>query len=140
MSKILILCTGNSCRSQMAQALLNSFDPCLEVYSAGTEPAKEVHPLTLEVMKEIDFDLSRNKPEPVEKYLDQYFDYVITVCDEAKETCPVFTGEVKNRLHMGFEDPAAFEGPEEQKKEEFRKIREQIKKEFRRFFEQNLAG
>jgi arsenate reductase len=124
----------------MAQAILNSFDPCLEVYSAGTDPAKEVHPLTIEVMKEIDFDLSRNIPETVEKYLDKNFDYVITVCDEAKENCPVFLGNVKTRLHIGFEDPAAFDGPEEQKRKEFRKIRDQIKRDFKLFYDENLSS
>jgi len=140
MSKILILCTGNSCRSQMAQAFLMSYDPCMEVYSAGTEPSPEVHPLTIEVMKEIDFDLSRNKPQPVEKYLNEKFDYVITVCDEANEACPIFTGEVENRLHIGFDDPAAFVGNEEEKKAEFRKIRDQINKRFRKFFIENIES
>ncbi len=139
MAKVLILCTGNSCRSQMAQAFLASCDPCIEVYSAGTEPAEKVHPLTIEVMKELDFDLSRNKPESVEKYLNQAFDYVITVCDEANEACPVFTGEVKERLHIGFEDPAVFEGTEEEKKNKFREIRDQIDREFKKFFLQNLS-
>ena len=138
MSKILILCTGNSCRSQMAQAFLMSYDPCLEVYSAGTEPSKEVHPLTVEVMKELDFDLSRNVPQNVDKYLNHSFDYVITVCDEAKEACPVFGGEVDERLHIGFEDPAVFIGTEEEKKAKFREIRDEINRDFKRFFKENL--
>jgi len=140
MSKILILCTGNSCRSQMAQAFLTSYDPCLEVYSAGTEPSSEVHPITIEVMKEMDFDLSRNLPQSVDKYINKPFDYVITVCDEANESCPVFTGKVDKRLHIGFEDPAVFEGTETEKREEFRRVRDEIKQRFREFFEQNLSN
>ncbi len=139
MSKILILCTGNTCRSQMAQAFLNSFDPCLEVYSAGTEPGNQVHPKTIQVMKELDFDLSRNKPENVNKYLNRNFDYVITVCDEANETCPVFMGSVKNRLHIGFEDPALFTGTEKEILNKFREIRDQIKEEFKEFFKENIG-
>ena len=138
MSKILILCTGNTCRSQMAQAFLNSFDPCLEVYSAGTEPGNEVHPKTIQVMKELDFDLSRNKPEDVNKYLDRNFDYVITVCDEANETCPVFHGKVKQRLHIGFEDPALAKGTDVEVLKKFREIRDQIKAKFKEFFDKNI--
>ncbi len=139
MTKILILCTGNTCRSQMAQAFLNSFDPCLEVYSAGTEPGNKVHPKTIQVMKELDFDLTRNTPENVNKYQDQNFDYVITVCDEANETCPVFMGNVKNRLHIGFEDPALATGTEEEILYKFREIRNQIRKKFREFFDKNIS-
>jgi len=140
MSKILILCTGNTCRSQMAQAFLNSFDPCLEVYSAGTEPGNEVHPKTIQVMKELDFDLSRNKPENVNKYLNRNFDYVITVCDEANETCPVFHGKVKQRLHIGFEDPALAKGTDEEVLKKFREIRDQIKAKFKEFFDKNISA
>jgi len=103
---ILILCTGNSCRSQMAEAYLKSLDPRLEVRSAGTSPASRVHPKAVAAMKEIGIELSVARPKPVEGFLRQAFTYVITVCDNAKETCPVFTGSVKHRLHIGFDDPA----------------------------------
>jgi len=101
--KILILCTGNSCRSQMAQGFLQSFDDRLTVRSAGTVPAAQINPMAVEVMKERGIDISGNTPHNVLEYIDEPWDYVITVCDDANETCPVFLGSVKNRLHMGFE-------------------------------------
>lgn len=131
--KILVLCTGNSCRSQMAEAFLKSFDRNLEVYSAGTAPAGRVHPKAIQVMKEVGIDISANKTKTVQQFLSQPFDYVITVCDNAKETCPFFTGKVEHRLHMGFEDPAEATGTEEEILSVFRKVRDEIKKEFRRF-------
>jgi len=137
--KILILCTGNTCRSQMAEAFLLSFDPDMEVYSAGTEPGEKVHPKTIEVMKELDFDLSRNKPEPVEKYLNQSFDYVITVCDGAQESCPVFNGKVKEQLHIGFDDPAEAVGTAAEITQEFRRIRDEIQQEFKKFYQEKIA-
>ncbi len=96
--KILILCTGNSCRSQMAEGFLKSFDKNLEVFSAGTKPAEKVNPFAVKAMSEIGIDISKGVAENVDKYLSQSFDYVITVCDNAKETCPVFMGDVKHRL------------------------------------------
>ena len=108
--RILILCTGNSCRSQMAEGFLKSLDPSLEVYSAGTLPARHVHPKAVRVMAEAGIDLSSKMPKNVEQFLHEAFDYVITVCDNARETCPVFFGEVKQRLHFGFEDPAEAAG------------------------------
>ncbi len=132
--KILVLCTGNSCRSQMAEAFLTSFDKDLEVYSAGTEPAAEVHPKAILVMREKGIDISGNKPKPVDEFLDKNFDYVITVCDDAKETCPAFLGKVKNRLHIGFEDPAAAKGTEEEILSVFRKVRNQIRNAFFTFY------
>lgn len=125
--KILILCTGNSCRSQMAEGLLKSFDDKLEVYSAGTNPSSRVHSKAIRVMKEVGIDISQNVPKNVDRFLDQSFDYVITVCDNAKETCPVFTGKVKHRLHIGFEDPADATGTEEEIIAVFRKVRDEIK-------------
>ncbi|MDP1994448.1 MAG: arsenate reductase ArsC, partial [Ignavibacteria bacterium] len=101
--KILILCTGNSCRSQMAEGFIKSFDPELEVYSAGTNPSKQVHPKAIQVMKEVGIDLSKNHPKMVDKFLNESFDFVITVCDNAKETCPVFIGKVGKQFHIGFE-------------------------------------
>jgi arsenate reductase len=132
--KILILCTGNSCRSQMAEGFLKSFDPELEVYSAGTKPADKVNPKAVQVMKEVGIDISNGIPEDVEKYLTQEFDYVITVCDSAKETCPVFIGKVGKQLHIGFEDPAEATGTEEEILAVFRKVRDEIKEEFYKFY------
>ncbi len=118
----------------MAEAFLKSFDRNFVVYSAGTFPSKNVHPLAIKVMKEEGIDISQNNPKSVDIYLKETFDYVITVCDDAKETCPVFTGKVKKRLHIGFEDPAKAKGSEEEKLAKFRQIREQIKKEFSNFY------
>lgn len=128
--KLLILCTGNSCRSQMAEGFLKSFDRNLEVYSAGTSPADEVHPKAIRVMAEAGIDISSRKPERVDKFLEDSFDYVITVCSDAKENCPVFLGDVKERLHIGFEDPAKATGTEEEILQEFIKIRDDIKRKF----------
>jgi arsenate reductase len=128
--RILILCTGNSCRSQMAAGFLKSFDKNLEVYSAGTKPAEKVNPFAVKAMKETGIDISKAVPEDVEKYLSGSFDYVITVCDNAKETCPVFIGDVKRRLHIGFEDPADAKGTEEEIIFVFRQVRDKIKKDF----------
>lgn len=138
--KILILCTGNSCRSQMAEGFLKSFDPNLEVYSAGTKPAESVNPFAIKAMSEVGIDISKNKAENVDKYLSESFDYVITVCDNAKETCPVFIGKVKNRLHIGFEDPADAVGTEEEVMPVYRKIRDEIKNEFYTFYLQKIKG
>ncbi|MEW5844093.1 MAG: arsenate reductase ArsC [Bacteroidota bacterium] len=132
--KILILCTGNSCRSQMAEGLLKSFDDKLEVYSAGTNPSSRVHSKAIQVMKEVGIDISQNVPKNVDRFLSQSFDYVITVCDNAKETCPVFTGKVKHRLHIGFEDPAEATGTEEEIIAEFRKVRDHIRIDFFNFY------
>ncbi len=140
MTKILILCTGNSCRSQMAETFLKSFDKNLEVYSAGTQPSKEVHPNTIKVMQELNFDLSSNRPKNVNKFIDTPFDYVITVCDGAKESCPVFSGNVKHRLHIGFDDPAEVKGTEQFVLSEFRRIRDEIKNRFHDFYLSKLKA
>ena len=138
--RILILCTGNSCRSQMAEGFLKSFDNELEVYSAGTNPSNKVNPNAVRVMNEIGIDISDRKPEDVEKYLDQEFDYVITVCDNAKENCPVFIGEVKERLHIGFEDPADAIGTDKEVLSVFRKVRDEIKKDFYEFYLEKIEA
>lgn len=132
--RILILCTGNSCRSQMAEGFLKSFDPNLEVYSAGTKPAEKANPRAIQVMKEIGIDISNGVPEDVNIYINQSFDYVITVCDNAKETCPIFSGSVGKKLHIGFEDPADASGSEEEILSVFRKVRDQIKRDFYHFY------
>lgn len=139
-TKILILCTGNSCRSQMVEGFLKSLDPELDVYSAGTNPSKQVHPKAIQVMKEVGIDLSKNYPKMVDQFLGESFDYVVTVCDNAKETCPVFIGKVGKQLHIGFEDPAEATGTEEEILFEFRQIRDEIKKEFYKFYEEILKG
>ncbi len=131
--KILILCTGNSCRSQMAEGFLKSFDPALEVYSAGTAPSEGVHPLTVKVMKETGIDISEGYPKNADEFINMDFDYVITVCDNAKEVCPIFAGNVKHRLHIGFEDPAEATGTEEVLKV-FRKVRDEIERDFADFY------
>ena len=132
--KILILCTGNSCRSQMAEGFLKSFNPDLEVVSAGTKPSSEVHPKAIEVMRESFIDISKNKPKNVEQLLGQSFDYVITVCGGANENCPAFIGNVKQRLHIGFDDPAEASGTEAEILATFRRVRDEIKNEFFNFF------
>jgi arsenate reductase len=137
--KILILCTGNSCRSQMAEGLLKSFDNSLEVYSAGTNPAVQVHPKAIQVMNELGIDIGANIPKSVDQFLNQPFDYVITVCDHAKETCPVFLGNVKHRLHIGFEDPAEARGTEEEILAAFRNVRDEIQERFRQFYFETIS-
>jgi len=132
--KILILCTGNSCRSQMAEGFLQQLGSDLQVYSAGTQPAEEVNPYAIQVMKEIGIDISKNKPKNVAEFLDTDFDYVITVCDDANETCPVFIGKVKHRLHIGFDDPAKATGTAEEIISAFRKVRNEIQEEFKKFY------
>ncbi len=127
--RILIVCTGNSCRSQMAQGILQSFDKNIEVRSAGTAPGREVNTWAIKVMAEAGIDISHNYPKPVEMYLNYEWDYVITVCDQARESCPVFIEKVKHRLHFGYEDPTFLGGTEEHIIDEFRKLRERMKKE-----------
>jgi len=136
--KILILCTGNSCRSQMAEGFLKSFDDKMEVYSAGTEPSGQVHPKAVQVMADLGIDLSKNKPKSVNEFLNIGFDYVITVCGDAKESCPMFTGEVKHRLHIGFDDPADATGTDEFILSEFIRIRDEIKRDFTKFYKENI--
>jgi len=136
--RILVLCTGNSCRSQIAQGFLKSFDKDLEVHSAGTFPASKVNPRAIKVMAEAGIDISMNKTRSVDKFLNDQWDYVITVCDDANETCPVFPGKVKHRLHIGFEDPSLITGTDEFIMGEFRRIRDQIKKEFHKLYIQKI--
>ncbi|MBO7203252.1 MAG: arsenate reductase ArsC [Paludibacteraceae bacterium] len=132
--KVLILCTGNSCRSQMAHGILQSFDKSLEVYSAGTQPVSQVNPLAVEVMKEIGIDISSYAPKNVGIYLDDAWDYVITVCGGANETCPAFIGKVGKRLHIGFDDPSDAKGSEEFIISEFRRVRDEIRKRITEFY------
>jgi len=132
--KILVICTGNSCRSQMAEGFLKSFDKTLEVFSAGTHPADKVNPNAVKVMKEIGIDISHHKPELVDNYIDREWDYVITVCGGAKEVCPAFIGKVKSRLHIGFDDPADAVGSEEEVMAVYRRVRDEIRNGFLNFY------
>jgi len=136
--KILILCTGNSCRSQMAQGFLQSFDKNIKVYSAGTQASGKVNDKAIEVMKEVGIDISLHTSDPVDKYLNEEWDYVITVCDGANENCPVFPGKVTHRLHIGFEDPSHAKGTDEFIWSEFRRVRDEIKNKFYEFYVKNL--
>jgi arsenate reductase len=138
--KVLILCTGNSCRSQMAHGFLQSFDAKLTVCSAGTNASGKLNPKAVEVMKEAGVDISHHTSDSVEKYLDEEWDYVITVCGGANESCPMFTGKVKHRLHFGFEDPSEAVGTEEFIMSEFRRIRDDIKKRFAEFYVKDIEG
>ncbi len=128
--RILILCTGNSCRSQMAHGFLQSFDKNLEVHSAGTKPAECVNPNAIKVMKEVGIDISQHKPKSVEIYLNDEWDYVITVCGGANESCPMFVGNVKHRLHISFDDPSKTNGTAEFINREFRRVRDEIINDF----------
>lgn len=136
-TKILIICTGNTCRSQMAEGFLKTLNPDLEVYSAGTRAEKNVNQYAVKVMAEKGIDISEQIPKSVDIFLEKAFDFVITVCDGAKEVCPVFTGKVKHRLHMGFEDPADAKGTENEKLVVYRKVRDQIEDEFYAFCKNN---
>jgi arsenate reductase len=137
--RVLILCTGNSCRSQMAEGFLKSFDKNLEVFSAGTKPAEKVNPFAVKVMQEVGIDISKGIAENVNKYLEQSFDYVITVCDNAKEICPIFIGKVKHHLHIGFDDPADAVGSEEEILPVYRRVRDEIKRDFYKFYAYGLS-
>ncbi len=138
--KILILCTGNSCRSQMAEGFMKFFAPEADIESAGTNPSTQVHPKGIQVMKEVNIDISENKPKRVDQFLDSAFDFVITVCDGVKETCPVFTGKVGKQLHIGFIDPAEVSGTEEEILTVFRNVRDQIRNDFFRFYKEYLIS
>jgi arsenate reductase (thioredoxin) len=131
---ILVICTGNSCRSQMAEGFLKSFDPRMNVFSAGTKPEKIINPYAVMVMKEAGIDISSQIPKSIDLFINEEFDYVITVCDNAKVTCPFFIGKVSHRLHQDFEDPAMAKGSEENVLQTYRKVRDQIEKYFKQFY------
>jgi arsenate reductase (thioredoxin) len=133
MMKVLILCTGNSCRSQMAEGLLRAAAAGLfEVHSAGVNPAERVHPKAIAAMKEIGMDLENQRPKSVDLFLHEAIDTVITVCDHANEVCPVFPGPV-DRYHWSFEDPGHRSGTEEEIRAAFRETRDAMKKVFEAF-------
>jgi arsenate reductase len=137
--RILILCTGNSARSQMAEGWMKSFDAGLQVHSAGTKPAARVHPAAIAAMHEVGIDISGNQPKNVDQFIGDPFDFVITVCDEANQTCPVFTGQVRRRVHIGFEDPAKAEGSPEEVLGVFRRVRDQIRDGFFAFYSNEMT-
>jgi arsenate reductase (thioredoxin) len=125
-TRVLFLCTHNSARSQMAEGLLRHLaGDRFEVMSAGTE-ATHVRPQAIKAMAELGVDISRQDSKTLERYLGEPFDYVVTVCDDANEACPVFPG-VKNRLHWSFRDPSRAEGSEEERLEVFRAVRDEIR-------------
>jgi len=136
--KVLILCTGNSCRSQMAHGFLQSFDKNLIVCSAGTQAAGKLNEKAVAVMKEVGIDISHHTSDPIEKYLNEEWDYVITVCGGANETCPMFVGKVKHRLHMGFDDPSHVTGTDEYIWSEFIRVRDEIKEGFYKFYVEQI--
>ena len=123
----------------MAEGFLKSYDKELEVHSAGTHPAIKVNPFAVMAMKENGIDISAQIPRKINEFLKQSFDYVITVCDNAKEVCPVFTGNVKNRLHIGFDDPADAVGTSEEILKVYRRVRDEIDREFCEFYKKITA-
>lgn len=134
--RVLILCTGNSARSQMAEGLLeHDAGDRFEVESAGTKPGR-VRPEAIAVMKELGIDISGHRSKHVNEFQGQSFDYVLTVCDNAKESCPVFPGYSK-RIHNGFEDPAALQGTEEERLAIFRRVRNEIR-DYLKTFPENV--
>ncbi|MDD2939020.1 MAG: arsenate reductase ArsC [Proteiniphilum sp.] len=137
--RILILCTGNSCRSQMAHGFLQSFDPELDVHSAGTHASGKLNPKAVEVMKEAGIDISHHTSDSVDKYLGEEWDYVITVCGGANESCPAFMGKVKHRLHIGFDDPSDATGTPEFIQSEYIRVRDEIKKGFHDFYVNHIV-
>lgn len=136
--KVLILCTGNSCRSQMAHGFLQSFDKELNVCSAGTEASGKLNEKAVAAMKEIGIDISSHTSDSVDKYLGEEWDYVITVCGGANENCPTFLGKVKHRLHIGFDDPSHAVGTDEFIWSEFRRVRDEIKEGFWKFYNEQI--
>jgi len=136
--KVLILCTGNSARSQMAEGLLrHDGGDRYEVFSAGTRPSS-VRPEAIAVLAELGIDISGHRSKSVDEFIGQPLDLVITVCDNAREACPVFPGRTR-RLHWPFEDPAQTQGSEEERKAAFRRVRDQIRERIRTFLVEEQA-
>lgn len=126
--RVLFICTSNSCRSQMAEALVNhDLGDQFEAFSAGTDP-KPLHPLAIRVLSEIGIDHSSARSKHMDEFAGQVFDFVITLCDSANETCPLFFGGVR-RAHLGFDDPDRAEGTEEERLAVFRRVRDEIRRE-----------
>ncbi len=139
MKRVLILCTGNSCRSQMAEELWESLGKGeWEAESAGSKPSGYVHPLAIEAMRELEIDLSENTSKHLDQFTEQNFDLVVTVCDNAKESCPVFSGATLT-LHWPFDDPADATGTDEEKMKTFRRVRDEIKTKIQTFLADESA-
>ncbi len=137
MQRVLILCTGNSCRSQMAEALWESLGHGdWKSESAGSKPSGYVHPLAIQAMRELDIDISANESKSLEQFQQQQFDLVVTVCDNAKESCPVFAG-AKETLHWPFDDPADATGTEDEQMVTFRRVRDEIKEKISSYLHSN---
>ena len=134
------MCTGNSCRSQMAHGFLQSFDKRIQVESAGTEASGKLGRKAVKAMAEIGIDISNHTSDSVEKYLNEEWDYVITVCGGANEKCPAFFGKVKNRLHIGFDDPSFAEGTEEFIWSEYIRVRDEINFAFLDFYKKEILS
>jgi arsenate reductase len=138
MKKILVLCTGNSARSQMGEGLFRTEGGGrFEVFSAGTQPSA-VRPEAIAVMKEVGIDISGQRSKSVAEFAGQWFDYVVTVCENARDNCPVFPAGTE-RLHWSLEDPAAFQGSEQERLAAFRRIRDQIHARVKTFFRDRTA-
>ncbi len=132
MKRVLFICTHNSARSQMAEGLVNhDLAGKVQAFSAGTDPTS-VNPLAVAAMRELGIDISRQRSKSIDEFADQKFDFVITLCDHAAESCPVFFGGVQ-RIHIGFPDPSGVTGTEAEKLSFFRKLRDQIRKEIIEF-------
>jgi arsenate reductase len=133
MKRALILCTGNSCRSQMAEALWEKLgDGQWRSESAGSKPSGYVHPLAIRAMQELDIDISENTSKSLDRFQNETFDLVVTVCDNAKESCPVFPGAMET-LHWPFDDPADAPGTDDEKMVVFRRIRDEIRSRIQDF-------
>jgi len=122
----------------MAEGILKSLDDKIEVFSAGTKSEKKVNSYAIKVMSEIGIDISMQYPKSVDKFINESFDYVITVCDGAVEICPIFTGNVKHRLHIGFDDPANAKGTPEEIIQVYRRVRDEIRNKFTTFYNEKL--
>ena len=122
----------------MAEGFLKSFDSELEVFSAGTIPAEKVNPNSVIVMDEVGIDIRSQFPQNIDEFVDQSFDYVVTVCDNAKEVCPVFTGHVKHQLHIPFDDPADAIGTEQEILAVYRRVRDEIRESFSEFYKKEI--
>jgi arsenate reductase len=139
MKRVLFICTKNSARSQMAEGLVNhDLAERFQAFSAGTDPSS-VHPLAIEAMQEVGIDISHHRSKSMDEFVRESFDYVITLCDQANESCPVFFGGAR-RLHMGFPDPAAAGVTDEEKRGIFRKVRDQIRKKVEEFLREEASA
>lgn len=137
---VLILCTGNSCRSHLAEGFLRAAaGDVLNVQSAGSKPAGYVHPLAIKVMAEVGIDISQHRSKHLDEFLKLPVETVITVCGNADQVCPVFPGQVK-RYHWGFDDPAKAEGDEEEKLKIFRRVRDEIRRVFEAYGAGRITG